>query len=139
MKQTLISLILMMSIGCGQDTSFTYISEELTGYAEAVRAHYPEEPLRYTKVMYFADLSSRGDGNVLAVCYNKKEIIVDAKRWSEASEKRKLAVMAHELGHCDFGLGHINGESNLMSPYIHQSVESIKRLGLTESIKEILK
>lgn len=54
----------------------------------------------------FADL----EGNKAGVCYTWSsgyaEIEINKKMWPNLSYDRKLALIFHELGHCELGRGH---------------------------------
>lgn len=49
--------------------------------------------------------------------YSQK-ITIDLKLWRSFSHKYKVEIIAHELGHCAWGLKHVNTAGELMSPVL---------------------
>jgi hypothetical protein len=47
-----------------------------------------------------------------------RNIFMDPSKWNHLSDDGKKEILAHELGHCAWGLGHLASENQIMSPVV---------------------
>jgi len=47
-----------------------------------------------------------------AVCFHKKEIVIDYRQWRDYTSIKKEILLLHELGHCALDLPHGDGIMN---------------------------
>lgn len=70
------------------------------------------------------------DGNVVGLCQNLTfafSITVDKTYFKYSSDTMRYEVMAHEMGHCYFGLDHVDQKNNYMAPVI-QALDLVELL-----------
>lgn len=46
-----------------------------------------------------------------------REILVDRTYWDTISDSYRLVLIAHEIGHCDYNLPHVEGTQDLLIEY----------------------
>ncbi len=51
-----------------------------------------------------------------------QKITIDLKLWRTFNHKYKIEIIAHELGHCAWGLKHLNASGELMSPVLLHNI-----------------
>lgn len=52
------------------------------------------------------------------IIYSSKKIFMDPYKWSNLNEEGKKEILAHELGHCAWGLDHLNYNYQIMSEVV---------------------
>lgn len=143
-KYILIASLLILN-GCGGSID-THIPEdvyELRMYAEEI-----QELSKYRMDLDYAigwdELNEFEGKETIGQCtiLNGKpaRIIIDQETWNNSSEAERLALMAHELVHCEFLYGHIkksvDPEKQLMATQINYGVDCIMEYGVTECINQ---
>lgn len=119
-----------------------YTTIELQNIVSEVRANYPtKSPFTVENIAIVDKIEVEGVENPVGVCRTYEtgepvEILIDEDYWERSSYEAKLGLIAHELGHCDWGLNH--HDSGLMHPHSHVSTAEIEQYGLLDSILYML-
>lgn len=84
-----------------------------------------------TNIAYTSD-PQHINANELGVCLTyqngDKQILINDTQWKTLSDNERIWVVFHEIGHCDFGLKHVDHDHDLMSPHNHpQTIGSFVR------------
>ena len=119
---------------------------DLDYYVQEIVSMLPYEPLyRVPTVKFVSNLKSSAgaDKEFLAagVCYRLKNgqpayIAINTELWAKYTETERFTVMAHELGHCLYGLMHTDG--GLMHRDATGANKEVNEHGIEEAIKRAL-
>lgn len=75
----------------------------------------------------YKNINDDADGICNIESYNDKNgkkiitsrnIFMDLSKWNRLSDEEKKALLAHELGHCAWGLNHLTFKNQIMSPIV---------------------
>lgn len=114
MKQLLIMSLLALLSGCGLNVDVGYLDSELEEYVLFI--HNQNNINTLNKVSYRM-VNSLNKNDVAALCkrntlYNafseaqERVVVIPRDGWENWSDELRLAVLAHEIGHCYLELEH---------------------------------
>ncbi len=63
----------------------------------------------------------------IGYCTHGVEVRIFTTYWQSAPATERLTLMYHELGHCALGLGHHEGEPDIMNSYLLDEVTAEKK------------
>lgn len=76
-------------------------------------------PCYYTFTIGFQETRPEDIGEtVIGYCRRGLELRVISSFWDKASGADRMTLLYHELGHCALGLGHTDGEPDIMNSYL---------------------
>jgi hypothetical protein len=123
-------LLLLSLTGCGKILPFNdFIDGGDKPYdvatTDPVFYSYLEQlPMTVNTPIYFKDQEDGIAGTCWKWSSGYREIQIDRKYWNSASDSYRLELLAHEIGHCDYNLGHNDnlivgkcGYESVMYPY----------------------
>jgi len=94
----------------GVDATFVpYVNSYLTE-----KEFYLHRGLDYDIPIQFGDLPDNQLGLCTKWTSGYRQIVIDAYYWKFQSEAQKESVIAHELGHCDLNLEHVDDPYAIM-------------------------
>jgi|GEM_PF-4008057 len=138
-KITITILALLILSGCGvqKDLEPQFIDPDLTHYVEIFEL---EVDTKVQSHVEFEPLSPSVNGVCRSFSSGRSEVIIDPGFWTTATYEQRVALMSHELLHCEFDLGHVekrdkNNIGNMMSPHTTDSTNCVKKHGLGTCIK----
>lgn len=127
-------------VGCSNNESIKSIDEEFTPYVAQIEAILGE---KINTNIYFSDDLEKGRTGQCRLADSSRDIQINSVSWQHLSENSKIALLAHEILHCIYGLKHVapsyeSGIPDLMSPYTSDSRMCVERYGLEACIEEAL-
>jgi len=143
MKRLFILLILGIS-GCGGRGHFNH-DLELIKYIDAIEEHtgldlFKDDYLIVFDTSISYTLDDRVTGQCRSINGNPTRIIISESYWNSFDTEERLSLIAHEVLHCSFRLGHVKDkkqhEGRLMSPWTSDSAQCVKNLGMIHCIEE---
>lgn len=142
-------LLIFIITGCGvgpqqplqKGLKGTY---ELYEYAFNIIPHFPKHPKYKLPPLALVDKIEGKEIPLKAVglCRFSKhtgplQILIKKDTWNSFNKEWRIALLAHELVHCMYGLAHTS--TGLMGPTVGQSWGAINLYGLTEAVNRALK
>lgn len=133
-----------MLSGCSK--GYFYKNPELLKYVEAIEEHYGQTLFfdNYS-IIYDTETEYQMKPDIVGVCRSTKEgepmqVVIRESIFIDFDIETRLALIAHEVLHCSYQLGHVKDskqyKGRLMSPFVNDSAECVKNLGMTFCIDE---
>lgn len=143
-KSLIIICVLLSLIGCNQEESIPltdgYQTQELVDIVNEIRSQYPKASPHLVKhIVITDDFEVEGYSDAVGVCrilddgHNTPlELVIRESSWDRMDRDGKVALVAHELLHCDWSLDH--ADDGLMHPYHRRSKHEIQKYGLLDAL-----
>lgn len=124
MRHLKLALILLSISGCAVEQK----PSSIPNYDRAFNIHDPvfDEYIEEAEFLLdidsqtlvrFEDVSENLKTTTVGVCkYNDGVVVVQRDNWNKSSDERRLALILHELGHCDLRLKHTIAEAPKPDP-----------------------
>lgn len=147
----LILVFLMLTVcACGQKLVEQRISDELVSYVDEFK---DETGIYFTNTdIYLAyiplDKTEAIYNQTNGICYagiGTNNLLINYEMWTDAEERVRCYVLAHEIGHCVLGLPHNNKKlddgcpASIMYPITEENTASCFGLHKAEYYEELKK
>ena len=145
MRHYIILLIAMTSLSGCANKPIIHRDPTLLKYVEAIEEHTGLDLYKDNYTLVFDTdtkklLKDWTTGQCRSINGNPTRIIISESYWNSFDTEERLSLIAHEVLHCSFRLGHVKDTKQytgrLMSPYTSDSAQCVKNFGMIHCIEE---